>query len=135
MEEEQKNLSARQWLERNISEILVLSKSPLAGDIIDQISAFVQGECGQLTTHQIRIVFGNVKRANTLPELKLAIRHLVYVASKQDKDTKNRELVEFFVKILQAAKRQDKEENHIQGCHYFFESIVAFHKFHHGEKK
>lgn len=135
MGDEQKNLTPRQWLERNISDILILSKSPKAGEIMDMISKFVEDECRQLSTHQIRIIFGKVKRAHTLPEMKLAISHLVYVASKQDKDTRNRELVEFFVKILQAAKRQDKEENHIQGCHHFFESIVAFHKFHHGDKK
>jgi len=123
--------SPRDWLTLNISEILRFSKSDLAGEIVTQTSEFVRIECpGEvLSTHQIRNLFGRIKRASTVADMQLARQYVAYVASKQGQKVKP--IVSFFLTLLEQVRQKEQ----VAECHLFFEGIVAFHKFHHGETK
>lgn len=121
---------AREYLENNIREILRMSKSDHAKEIISKTSEFVQYGCAQLRTHQIRNIYGVVKRHNDVSAIQAIARpHIVNIAGKQADQTA-KQAVELFEKILEAVEK--KEE--VAECQLFFESIVCYHKYHHGDK-
>ena len=122
-------VNARAFLENNVREILRMSKSKHAGEIISNLSDFVKFGCVQLTTHQIRNIYGVVKRHSEVSSIHAIARpHMVNIAKKQDQD--GRLAVELFEKVLESVK--EKEE--VNDCHLFFEAIVCYHKYHHGDK-
>lgn len=120
---------ARAYLENNIREILRMSKSEHAKDIISNLSDFVKFGCTQLTTHQIRNIYGVVKRHGDVSSIHAIARpHMVNIAKKQEQE--GRQAVELFEKVLESVEK--KEE--VNDCHLFFEAIVCYHKYHHGDK-
>ncbi len=121
---------AREYLENNIREILRMSKSDYAKEIISKTSEFVKHGCVQLKTHQIRNIYGVVKRHHEVSAIQAVARpHIVNIAGKQV-DPTAKQAVELFEKILEAV--ENKEE--VAECQLFFEAVVCYHKYHHGDK-
>jgi len=130
-----------EYLRNNLQEILWLEQSPKAGKIITEVSRFVLHQCGELRTHQIRNIFGRIKRADTPGKLQIARNFLTYTAGRQDE--KSQAAIKLFNEILEKVRTpaaDAKAEDHknaqmeVRNVQHFFESIVAFHKFHFGDK-
>lgn len=129
------------YLRANIREILRLEQSQHSGKVITEIGRFVQSHCGELKTHQIRNIFGRIRLADRPGKLQVARSYLTYIAGRQD--GKGKEAIQLFNEILEkvstpgegatpeALKAAQMETRNVQ---HFFEAIVAFHKFHFGDK-
>lgn len=93
----------------------------------------------KVTSHQIRNVFSlikgirkerePIKRLNTLRPM------MAYIGARQ-KSAHGKLIVEIIdelvVKVSDAPEKY--REEYLEGLEYIMESIVAYHKFHHGEK-
>ena len=138
---EKKDSIGLDYLRRNIREILRLEQSQYAGKMISEIGRFVSFHCADLKTHQIRNIFGRIKRADTPGKLQVARNFLTYIAGRQE--GRGQEAIKFFNEVLEkvgvpkedaSPEEQKNAQTAVKNVHHFFESIVAFHKFHFGDK-
>jgi CRISPR type III-A-associated protein Csm2 len=99
-------------------------------NIINNIKTYVKGAGGALSTHQLRNVFGEVKKAKDVIAFQLIRPNLAYIAARQDKNADGaREMVEFLDEMIQGINAPED----IEGGHHFFEAIVAYHKLYHSK--
>lgn len=123
-------MSKEQYLRENHADVLSLSHIGLekAKEIIAHIDAYVKASCGELTTHQLRQMFAEVKGAQNVIQLQLARPKIAYLGARQEKESVKRivALIDFMI--------ENTGENQLDEFKNFMEAIVAYHKFHFGNK-
>lgn len=122
---------ARKYLLDHRAAVLRMNDYPKEiKNIIDNIKTYVQGAGEALTTHQLRNVFGEVKKAKDVISFQLIRPNLAYIAARQDKNAKGaQEMVEFLDEMIQGINAPED----IEGGHHFFEAVVAYHKLYHAK--
>lgn len=125
-ENEKAAAEAKKYLLDNRSTVLRMHEHPREiRNIIDHIKRYVENGCKVLTTHQLRNIFSEVKKAKTVIDFQLIRPNLAYIAARQDKEAQGaREVVEFFDEMIQGIT----DEKDLKGGYEFFEAIVAYHK-------
>jgi CRISPR type III-A-associated protein Csm2 len=99
-------------------------------NIINNIKTYVEGAGWALSTHQLRNVFGEVKKAKDVIAFQLIRPNLAYIAARQDKNASEaKKMVEFLDEMIQGINAPED----IEGGHHFFEAVVAYHKLYHSK--
>ena len=80
-------------------------------------------------THQLRTIYNLLRNVDDLKELYALIPKLKYIASRQ-KGKSGKFVADLIVGLIEKIENEDQ----IKGLVYVMESIIAFHKYHHGEK-
>lgn len=123
-------IDCQQFLIDHLEEgLLNLSKSPQAAQIITCISAYVKEKCGDLSTHQLRLLYMEVKKVQDPIGLQLIRPNFAYMSARQNRPGAKK-AVDFFDEIIQKVDNPAKLEEFKN----FMEAIVAYHKLHHGDK-
>lgn len=98
-----------------------------AGDninkIIDDISKFVAEHKDNISTSQLRNIYGKAKATNDVVRLKMLRPKLAYIAAR-NKDAKN--FIDTLDKVIQKVNTPEQ----LKGFKMLFESVVAYHKYH-----
>lgn len=123
-------MSKEQYLRENYPDVLNLSHIGLekAKEIIAGISAYVEDSCKDLTTHQLRQMFAEVKGARDVIQLQLARPKIAYLGARQEKESVKKivALIDFMI--------ENTGEDQLDEFKNFMEAIVAYHKYHFGNK-
>lgn len=116
------------YFKETYDNLLSLKKENTNLDTIyDKISDFVKEEGKNITTSQLRNIYGEIKRAKDVPPLKMLRPNLAYIAARE-KNARN--IVMFFEKLIKEVN--NKEE--LESFQIVMEAVVAYHKFHHNKK-
>lgn len=102
-------------------------------DVIDQISKFVKNKLKKdvITPTQIRNIYNRiVKIEGNVTKLQLLRPKLAFVAGKFGSDTNKKAVIDFFMDIIKDVNNPSQVKN----FKMFMEAVVAYHKYHHGEK-
>jgi len=108
-------------------ELLKFKQSQKIDELFTRIEEFVKEYAKDLTTHQLRNIFQEIKKANDIASLKLIRPNLAYIAGRLDGNKKNEKT---FVAFLDSLIKEVKDDNHLENFKDFMEAIVAYHKFH-----
>jgi CRISPR-associated protein Csm2 len=126
------NNKNQEYLEERIPDILNFKHAGNINELLDHLQKYVE-ECGKhVTTHQLRNIFSKIKtgKTKTAQELQLIRPQLAYVAARQASGGA-KSFIEFLEKIIRKVENDEQVKHFIA----FFEAIVAYHKFYHGNKK
>ncbi len=111
--------------EEKIPEFLQLKSHSDISEILDEISLFVKKNGGTVSTHQVRRIYNEVKKAENRIALQLLRPKIVYTIARNKED--------YFLSSLEKVIREVKDDPQVPDCITFFESVVAYHKFHHNK--
>ena len=115
-------------IENRISELLQLKDHSDISAILDTISSFVKEKGGDTSPHQVRRIYNEVKKKKTWIELQLLRPKIAYsIARSSEKER-------YFLGFLEKVIREVKTNEQVPNCITFFESVVAYHKFHPNNK-
>ncbi|MCS6795328.1 MAG: type III-A CRISPR-associated protein Csm2 [Cytophagales bacterium] len=106
-------------------EILHFKKSPKIDELFQKTEEFVQKYGKDVTTHQLRNIFHEIKKVNDIMQLKLLRPNLAYIAGRLDEKNKEGRI---FVALIDSLIKEAKSED-IDNFKDFMEAIVAYHKF------
>lgn len=107
-------------------DLLNLQESKQLDKVFEQIEQFVDKYAESVTTSQLRNVYNEIVKIQSVRELKLIRPHLAYVAARQDKEkAKAKEFMAFIDLLIQ----QVNTENELESFKKTMEAIVAYHKF------
>jgi CRISPR-associated protein Csm2 len=112
------------------SELLKFKQSDKIDAIFEKTEAFVKEYGKDVSTHQLRNIFQEIKKAKDVASLKLIRPNLAYIAGRLD----NKEEVKTFVAFLDSLIKEVKDETTLENFKDFMEAIVAYHKFFYGSK-
>ncbi len=89
-----------------------------------------------MSYHQIRNIFKLLKNANSINDLNLKRPRLAYVGARVKEEHGKVIATVIDELIIQITNETDteKQTSMLKGLDYILESIVAYHKFYHGEK-
>jgi CRISPR type III-A-associated protein Csm2 len=107
-------------------ELLKLKQSTKIDDVFERIETFVQKYAQDITTHQLRNIFKEIKTAKDVQALKLIRPQLAYIGGRLD-NKKN--IGKSFVAFLDGLIKEVKNDAHLENFKDFMEAIVAYHKF------
>jgi CRISPR-associated protein Csm2 len=126
-----------------IEQLLNLQNSSHVVLLMDWIETFVEEDCDVITTNQLWNIYKKIldisqdldreEDSNLNVQIQLLRPKLAYIAARQ---TKAKELVKFFNEILK--KLGEQKENQVkrfENFKYFFEAVVAYHKFYEFKKE
>ena len=102
-------------------------------DMIDEISLYVKLKLRKdvITPTQIRNIYNRiVKIDGNVTKLQLLRPKLAFIAGKFGNDKYKREVIDFFITII----KEVKEPSQVKHFKTFMEAVVAYHKYHHGDK-
>lgn len=105
------------------NEILQFKQSKRIDDLFSKTEEFVQKYGKDVTTHQLRNIFHDVKKAKDIMELKLLRPNLAYIAGRLENENGKT-----FVALIDALIKEANEKN-IDSFKEFMEAIIAYHKF------
>jgi CRISPR-associated protein Csm2 len=110
-------------------EILKMESTKKVKELVDATSEFVRTRCKEkyISTSQLRNIYDKllkVKEEN-YSQVQLLRPKLAYVAARQNK-AEAKEIVNFFNEIISKISSEDE----LRSFKIFFESVVAYHKFH-----
>ncbi|MCB0654136.1 MAG: type III-A CRISPR-associated protein Csm2 [Saprospiraceae bacterium] len=114
-------------LEENKANILNFRLASNLSDLIDALSAYVKAEWRDLSTHQLRNLYDEVRRKKTPNEIQLLRAKFAYAQARQSSKPQAKEAIKFLDLIMSDVK-QPEQVDHFKA---FFEAVVAYHKFHH----
>ncbi len=101
-------------------------------ELIDKIKKFVENNARDITTSQLRNIFGDIKKAE-LHQLPLKRPKLAYIMGRTDNRKKGMfELLNLLDDLLKEIGKADTKENQEEkrlGFLAFFEAVLAYHKF------
>jgi CRISPR-associated protein Csm2 len=126
-----------------IEQLLTFQSSDHVVLLMNWIEAFVKKDCDVITTNQLWNIYKKIldisqdldreEDSNLNVQIQLLRPKLAYIAARQ---TKAKELVKFFNEILK--KLGEQKENQVkrfENFKYFFEAVVAYHKFYEFKKE
>jgi len=106
------------------SELLKFKQSDKIDAIFEKTETFVKAYGKDVSTHQLRNIFQEIKKAKEVASLKLIRPNLAYIAGRLDKKE-----AKVFVAFLDSLIKEVKDENSLENFKDFMEAIVAYHKF------
>lgn len=118
------------YLLENMEAILHFKTTGKVEELLDKLSQYVKSQCGDITTSQLRNIFSKIKPIKKWNELQHVRPKLVYIAARQNK-LSAKQVVQFLESVISKVNADEYVDDFIA----FFEAIVAYHKFHHSEKK
>ena len=118
------------------SELLKMSETSKLDAVLQSIENFVQFYGKDVSTSQLRNVYDNVIKTNSVNTLKLIRPQLAYMAGrKQDREKKEEENnKKTFLAFLDFLIKSVDSESQRKEFKTFFESVVAYHKFYSNKK-
>lgn len=112
------------------NEIFQFEESQKIDELFQKTEEFVKNYGKDVTTHQLRNIYQEIKKANSLMDLKLLRPNLAYIAGRLEKNEKGKAFVAFIDNLIREVK-----EKQVENFKSFMESVVAYHKFYHGSNK
>lgn len=109
------------------TELLNFKQSDKIDEIFAKTEEFVKDYGKDVTTHQLRNIFQEIKKAKDLASLKLIRPNLAYIAGRLDSKAEN---AKSFVAFIDSLIREVKNDNQLENFKDFMEAVVAYHKFH-----
>jgi CRISPR-associated protein Csm2 len=106
------------------NELLNFQKSPKIDEVFNKTEEFVKNYSQSITTHQLRNIYQEVKKANEVLDLKLLRPNLAYIAGRLDNDWGKK-----FVAFVDALIREVDSKEKLENFKDFMEAVVAYHKF------
>lgn len=111
--------------------LLNMSGDPELDKLLDKISDMVKEEGKNVTTSQLRNIYGKIKPIKELNELKMMRPQLAYISAREkSKAGRFQWKVEQFIGFIDELIQKTNKET-LTGFKDFMEAIVAYHKFHH----
>ncbi|MCS7028111.1 MAG: type III-A CRISPR-associated protein Csm2 [Bacteroidia bacterium] len=107
-------------------EILRFKESKELDKLLERIENFVKEYGKEVTTHQLRNIFHEIKKVNDIMQLKLLRPNLAYIAGRLDEKNKKGRI---FVALIDSLIREVKSKDDIDNFKEFMEAIIAYHKF------
>ena len=92
--------------------------------VFEQIENFVYKYAESVTTNQLRNVYNEIVKIQTIRDLKLIRPNLAYIAARQD-NKKAKEFMAFIDLLIQKVNT----EKELQSFKKTMEAIVSYHKF------
>lgn len=112
--------------ENVFKDLLNLQESQQIDKVFNQIEEFVKNYTDSVTTTQLRNVYNEIVKIESIGDLKLIRPHLAYVAARQDKD---KEKAKEFMAFIDLLIQQVNTEKELQSFKKTMEAIVAYHKY------
>ncbi|WP_051296317.1 type III-A CRISPR-associated protein Csm2 [Eisenibacter elegans] len=106
------------------SELLKFKQSDKIDAIFEKTEDFVEEYGKDVSTHQLRNIFQEIKKAKDVASLKLIRPNLAYIAGRLDNIK-----AKTFVAFLDSLIKEVKDETTLENFKDFMEAIVAYHKF------
>lgn len=91
---------------------------------VSNLKRFVEQRLRAITTHQLRNIFSQVKRASSPTDLQLLRPKLAYVAGREDKDP-----MSLLVVLLDDLIQQVRTTEDVRAFVRLFEAVIAYHKY------
>jgi CRISPR-associated protein Csm2 len=113
------------------SELLKFKQSDKIDAIFEKTEDFVEEYGKDVSTHQLRNIFQEIKKAKDVASLKLIRPNLAYIAGRLDNKLRK---ARAFVAFLDSLIKEVKDETTLENFKDFMEAIVAYHKFFYGSK-
>lgn len=79
----------------------------------------------KVTTHQIRNIFGEIKKADSHTKLWKLEVHLAYMAGRNDSNQVYKDFTEMLIRLI----RETENAEDLVKFKEFFTALVAYHKF------
>lgn len=114
------------------NEIFQFEKSQKIDELFQKTEEFVKNYGKDVTTHQLRNIYQEIKKANSLMDLKLLRPNLAYIAGRLEPKNINGKI---FTAFIDSLIKELKESGEVENFKSFMESVVAYHKFYHGSNK
>lgn len=108
------------------TELLKFKQSDKIDEIFAKTEEFVKDYGKDVTTHQLRNIFQEIKKAKDLASLKLIRPNLAYIAGRLDNKAKN---AKSFVAFIDSLIKEVKDDSQLENFKDFMEAVVAYHKF------
>jgi CRISPR-associated protein Csm2 len=105
-------------------DLLNLQESNQLDKVFKLTDQFVEKYAESVSTSQLRNVYNEVVKIQSVEDLKLIRPHLAYVAARQDKNNA-REFIAFIDLLIQ----QVNTKNELESFKKTMEAIVAYHKY------
>ncbi|MFN3315613.1 MAG: type III-A CRISPR-associated protein Csm2 [Raineya sp.] len=109
------------------TELLKFKESAKIDEIFAKTEEFVKDYAKNITTHQLRNIFQEIKKAKDLASLKLIRPNLAYIAGRLDGKAEN---AKSFVAFIDSLIKEVKDDKQLENFKDFMEAVVAYHKFH-----
>ncbi len=107
-------------------ELLKFKQSTKIDEIFATTESFVRKYGKDITTHQLRNIFQEIKKAKDLASLKLIRPNLAYIAGRLEGKAEN---AKSFVAFIDSLIKEVKDESQLENFKDFMEAVVAYHKF------
>ncbi len=107
-------------------ELLKFKQSTKIDEIFATTENFVQERGKDITTHQLRNIFQEIKKAKDPASLKLIRPNLAYIAGRLEGKAEN---AKSFVAFIDSLIKEVKDESQLENFKDFMEAVVAYHKF------
>lgn len=105
-------------------DLLNLRESQQIDKVFTHIEKFVKHYTDSVTTTQLRNIYNEIVKIESIENLKLIQPHLAYVAARQEKYNA-KEFMAFIIHLVQKVNTDDE----LHSFKKTMEAIVAYHKF------
>jgi|JI7StandDraft_1071085.scaffolds.fasta_scaffold08615_6 CRISPR type III-A-associated protein Csm2 len=109
--------------------ILTFSTANNLSDLINAIKGLAEHDCKELKAHQLRRLYDEVRKKSEPNEIQLLRAKFAYAMARQTSN-RSKAVIAFFDTIMEKVSTKE----HVSEFKMFFEAVVAYHKFHHGNK-
>ncbi len=106
-------------------ELLDMEKSHNLDGLDKKLKKFVEANYKDVTSSQLRNIFGKIKPIKEVNKLKMQRPRLAYVIARQNKKRGALNLMYWFDDMI----GQVKESKDVEGFKTLLESVVAYHKY------
>ncbi len=121
--------SAKSYFQGTIyNDLLQMGDTSNLREVINSIDKFVDSEGRGITTSQLRNIYSKVLGVNEYLQLQLLRPVLAYTAARQG--TQGAKII---IALLDDLIQQVDSDAKLQSFQTFTESLVGYHKFHHGK--
>jgi CRISPR type III-A-associated protein Csm2 len=105
--------------------------NPIDGldEYINKIKSYVKGHCNKISNSQLRNLFSEFGKRKDLNSLKRLRPILYYVAGRAKQTGSDNQQLKQLVYLLDCLVQKVNEDGQKESFDYFFESIVAYHKY------
>lgn len=97
-------------------------------NLLNKLEKYIDLDGGNITTSQLRNIFTKVRGEKSPIKLQLLRPKLAYISARQPNS-------KYFIKFIDEILQEVTTEEKAKGFSQFFEAIIAYHKFHHSNKK
>lgn len=106
-------------------DLLNLRESQQIDKVFTHIEKFVKHYTYSVTTTQLRNIYNEIVKIESIENLKLIQPHLAYVAARQEKENAKEFIAFIIIYLIQKVNTEDE----LHSFKKTMEAIVAYHKF------